>query len=145
MKKYQRILLALDLHPDNDKTTEKRALDIRHDTGAQLFLVHAVEHISSYGAAFAYPVLSDLETHLLQEATSQLEQKARELDVNDSDHFIEVGSVKPVIIDVALKIDADMIIVGSHTRHGYHLLFNNTADSLLHDSPCDVLAVKLDH
>lgn len=37
----------------------------------------------------------------------------------------------------------DLIIVGSHGRHGLALLLGSTASGVLHHSPCDVLAVRL--
>jgi universal stress protein A len=33
--------------------------------------------------------------------------------------------------------------VGSHGRHGLALLLGSTANSVLHGSPCDVLAVRV--
>ncbi len=143
MKNYQRILLALDLHPDNDRTTELRAQEIRHDTGAELFVVHALEHITSYGAAFAYPVLTDLEDRLFSEAQKALHARAVELDISKDNAHLAVGAAKAVILEQAKQIDADLIVIGSHTRHAYHLLLGSTADSILHDAPCDVLAVRL--
>lgn len=143
MKDYQHILLALDLHPENDVSTKERALEIRRDTGARLSVVHAVEHIANYGAAFAYPALADLQSHLVEEAHKQLALCASDLDVSEDDRYIEIGSPKPVIIDIASRIRADLIIVGSHSRHGFHLLFGSLADAIVHEAPCDVLAVRL--
>ena len=143
MKSYQHILLALDLHPENDKTTEERALEIRQDTGATLSVIHAIEHATSYGAAFAYPALAELEEQLLTEAKTQLNECAFRLDVNAKDCYVELGSPKTVLLDAAERLAVDLIIVGSHTRHGFHLLLGSTVNAILHEAPCDVLAVRL--
>ena len=37
----------------------------------------------------------------------------------------------------------DLIVVGSHGRHGLALLLGSTANDVLHGAPCDVLAVRL--
>lgn len=37
----------------------------------------------------------------------------------------------------------DLIVVGSHGRHGLALLLGSTANDILHGAPCDVLAVRL--
>ena len=37
----------------------------------------------------------------------------------------------------------DLIVVGSHGRHGLALLLGSTANDVLHGAPCDVLAVHL--
>ena len=37
----------------------------------------------------------------------------------------------------------DLIVIGSHERHGLSILVNLTEDTVLHGAPCDVLAVRL--
>jgi len=44
---------------------------------------------------------------------------------------------------VAGEIKADLIVVGSHGRHGLGLLLGSTASSVVHHAACDVLAVRL--
>ena len=43
----------------------------------------------------------------------------------------------------AHQIAADLIVVGSHGRHGIALLLGSTANGVLHGAPCDVLAVRV--
>jgi universal stress protein A len=49
----------------------------------------------------------------------------------------------PEIVRVAEEESADLIIVGSHGRHGLALLLGSTANNVLHHAPCDVMAVRL--
>jgi len=44
---------------------------------------------------------------------------------------------------VADEQGADLIIVGSHGRHGLALLLGSTANGVLHGAACDVLAVRV--
>jgi universal stress protein A len=44
---------------------------------------------------------------------------------------------------LATEQNCDVIVVGSHGRHGLALLLGSTANDLLHGAPCDVLAVRL--
>ncbi len=44
---------------------------------------------------------------------------------------------------MAKEHDCDLIVVGSHGRHGLALLLGSTANDVLHGAPCDVLAVSL--
>ncbi|WP_313899138.1 universal stress protein [Leclercia adecarboxylata] len=44
---------------------------------------------------------------------------------------------------LAKKQGCDLIVVGSHGRHGLALLLGSTANDILHGAPCDVLAVRL--
>ena len=40
-------------------------------------------------------------------------------------------------------IAADLIVIGSHGRHGLALLLGSTANGVLHGAPCDVLAIRV--
>ena len=48
-----------------------------------------------------------------------------------------------IIINIADQEKVDLIIVGSHGRHGLALLLGSTANSVLHHAKCDVMAVRL--
>ena len=37
----------------------------------------------------------------------------------------------------------DLIVLGSRERHGLSILVNFTEDTVLHEAPCDVLAVRV--
>ena len=54
-----------------------------------------------------------------------------------------MGSPKTEIVRVANENKVDLIIVGSHGRHGLALLLGSTANGVLHHATCDVLAVRL--
>ena len=56
---------------------------------------------------------------------------------------MEIGSPKAEIIRIAEDMGADLIVVGSHGRHGIALLLGSTAASVVHHAKCDVLAVRL--
>jgi universal stress protein A len=142
-KKYRRIMLAIDLHPACDGNTAKRAVEIAQDFNADLYLVHAIEHINAYGVAQAYPSVVDLEQQLLQEARQELKQWGERLLVPIERQSIEIGSPKSIILDKASQFNIDLIVVGSHGRHGLSLLLGSTANALLHHAPCDVLAVRV--
>jgi universal stress protein A len=44
---------------------------------------------------------------------------------------------------MAEELDADLIVLGTHGRHGLGLMLGSTANAVLHGAPCDVLAVKV--
>ena len=56
--------------------------------------------------------------------------------------MLEKGSTKMSIVKLAKKIGADLIITGSHGRHGLVNLLGSTASGILHGADCDVLVVK---
>jgi universal stress protein A len=57
--------------------------------------------------------------------------------------WIEMGSPKAEIIRIAREQRVDLIVLGSHGRHGLSLLLGSTASSVIHHAECDVLAVRL--
>jgi universal stress protein A len=54
-----------------------------------------------------------------------------------------VGRPETEIHHVAEEIGADLVVVGSHGRHGLSLLMGSTANGVLHGAKCDVLAVRV--
>lgn len=142
MAVYQSILLAVDLHPNCDAIVAQRAMDIAKQFGvSKLSIVHAVEHINAYGVAQAYPTVLDLEDQMSQEAKTALAAFAARYSIPPESQFVEVGSPKSVILNKADEVKADLIVVGSHGRHGISLLLGSTANAVVHHAHRDVLAV----
>jgi len=143
VKKYQHILLAIDLHPNCDKTTAAKAVAIAEGFEAKLSVVHAIEHISAYGIAQAYPTVLDLEEQIVNDAREELAKLAQSWKIKPANQYIEVGPPKFIILAKAEEVKADLIVVGSHGRHGLGLLLGSTANAVLHGALCDVLAVRV--
>jgi universal stress protein A len=137
---YKAMLFATDLTEDTEYLIEKvRA--IRGVTGAKLFLIHVVEPLPGY--SYAYLGIEDIEGQLLDEARQTIEKLAVTLNVDKNDVYIEVGPTKTKILKIADDVNADLIISGSHGRHGLSLLLGSTANAILHGAKCDVLTVRL--
>jgi universal stress protein A len=137
------IVLAVDLYPECDITLIKKAQSFANTLGGHLTVVHAVEHILSYGIAQAYPGILDVEADLLNAAREELAKICDPLGIAAEDQIVSAGSPKLVVFEIAEKNKADLIIVGSHGRHGLGLLLGSTANSLLHNASCDVLAIRI--
>lgn len=141
MSIYKSVLVAVDLHPTCDEAVTKRAVEVAKANNAKLTIVHAVEHINAYGVAQAYPTVIDLEEQMVSEAKQSLNKLADKYGINAEHRLVEVGSPKIVILNYAEQIKSDLIIVGSHGRHGMGLLLGSTANAVLHNAHSDVLAV----
>lgn len=137
---YKHILFATDLTEETEYLIEK-VRTVRGYTGATLSLVHVVEPLPGY--SYAYLGIEDIEGQLITEARQSIEKLAEKMNVNKKDQFIEVGPTKTKILKVADEIHADLIICGSHGRHGLSLLLGSTANAILHGAKCDVLTVRL--
>ncbi|QQS53576.1 MAG: universal stress protein [Candidatus Competibacteraceae bacterium] len=143
---YQHILFAADF-ADEALRVGARAKDIAHQYGARLSLIHVIEdvNISLGGGYELLPVLPDLpDEALLGEARKALGEMARRLKTEGAAQWVvSAPSTKEGILDAAREHDVDLIVVGSHGRHGLALLLGSTANAVLHGAPCDVLAVRI--
>ncbi len=137
---YKHILFATDLSEDTDYIISK-VRSMRGFTGAQLSIIHVVEPLPGY--SYAYLGIEDIEGQLMDESKTALTKLAQQLAIDPKDQWVEIGPTKSKILDVAQNIGADLIICGSHGRHGLSLLLGSTANAILHGAKCDVLTVRL--
>lgn len=142
-KIYNHILLAVELEPESDAYLIERTKELLSEYQAKLTVIHAIEHNSNYGAAYGVMAGVDIEEMIIDEATKNMQSVIEKLNVPDCEHLIEVGSSKHVILEQAKKHQTDLIIVGSHGRHGVALLLGSTSNAILHGAHCDVLAVRV--
>lgn len=142
MGQYTHILLAADFNQESDIVV-KRAKALASTFGAKLSLVHVLEPISiAYGGEF--PVdLGDLHKELEKQAQTQLAALGDQLGVAAENRYLEVGITEKEILRVAKAHGVDLIVMGSHGRHGLALLLGSTANAVLHHADIDVLAVRV--
>lgn len=140
---YKHILVAVDLTEECDPVIY-RASASAEANGAQLSLIHIVEPMAM---AFGGDVPMDLSQLQQQQMDQAKESLARLCDkyeqLNSSHCHVTYGQPRQEIHDFAKKHSCDLIVVGSHGRHGLALLLGSTANDVLHGAPCDVLAVSL--
>lgn len=143
MKTYQHILLAVELISESDKLIIQKAKEFAAQYHAKLSLIHIIEHFVNFGAAYSIPGGFDIEEEMVSTAKVDLKKLAEHLHVPIEHQTVKTGSAKHLIVDEAKNIKADLIIVGSHGRHGVGLLLGSTANAVIHAAKCDVLAVRL--
>lgn len=137
---YQRILFATDFDEVGIKAAHK-AKTIADENKAQLHLVHVIEPIPAY----AYPGFagfSDVESSIKTQAEQELLKLAQDLNLDTHATHLEFGSTKHEVLRVAKELDIDLIVAGSHGKHGLALLMGSTANAILHGAECDVLIVR---
>ncbi len=137
---YKHILFATDLTEDTEYLVNK-VRSLRTLINAKLSLIHVVEPLPGY--SYAYLGIEDIEGQLINEARQSIEKLGTELNVPQTAQFVEVGPTKTKILKIAENVGADLIICGSHGRHGISLLLGSTANAILHGAKCDVLTVRL--
>lgn len=144
MQTYQHILLAVDFFEQTSLVTE-RAKFLAGSFGAELSLIHVVDQMplpdTGYGLEASFEL--DLSNELIASAKAKMLDLANELGVDEARIWVEMGSPKFEVNRVAEENQIDLIVVGSHGRHGLSLLLGSTSTGVLHHAKCDVLAVHL--
>lgn len=135
---YHSILLCTDLD-DKSTITANKAWELANQYDAKLSIVHVVEPIPTYG----YSGSVDLQAISEKEAEKLLQSLAKELQIPPEHAFIANGSTTEEILDIANEVSADLIILGSHGRHGFGRLLGSTANAIAQHAQCDVLHVRI--
>ena len=142
MSAYRRILLAIDL-TEESRQVAASAIAIANAFDAELHVVHVIEPLSlAYGGDIPMD-LSSVQEQIHEQAKSHLAEFANELGVPADRQYLIFGRPESEIHRVAENNAMDLIIVGSHGRHGLALLLGSTANGVLHGASCDVLAVRV--
>jgi universal stress protein A len=111
---------------------------------ARLSLLHVVEHLPmSYSGDLVLPDDFDLEQELVDVAKKQMAALGKRLGVSAEDRHIEIGSTGRTILRLAAELNVDLVVLGSHGRHGLAALVGSTARTVLNGAGCDVLAVRI--
>ena len=145
MQAYQHILFATDF-TDEALQVGARAKEIAQRYGARLSLVHVIEPVVVSPGYDLLPVLPEELPDEALRASSQeaLRRLAERLEIQDAEQRVITGiSTKEGILEAVQELGADLIVIGSHGRHGLALLLGSTANAVLHGAPCDVLAVRI--
>lgn len=141
MSDYVKILVAVDLSEDSNRILQ-RARAVAGD-GADLHMIHVIEPLSfAYGGDIPMD-FSGIQDEIYQQATQQLQRFAENNSIDEAHRHIVMGRPEAEIHEKAEEIQADLIVVGSHGRHGLALLMGSTANGVLHGARRDVLAVRV--
>jgi universal stress protein A len=142
MREYRKILLVVDLTEDSVIVGE-RAKAIAACYQSTIQLLHVVEFVPVEPMGETLLPAAQIEEELISRALIRLKELANTLGLTECECFAEAGNIKAEIVRVAQEQKVDLIVLGSRERHGLAILLNFTEDTVLHASPCDVLAVRL--
>lgn len=139
---YQHLLAAVDFSPFTEPLMQ-RTVDLVARYGARLSVIHVVEYLPvALDAELMLPPLAGVEEQLMDNARKRLEQLTGSLGVKEASRYVELGSTKLEILRVAEAQGVDLVVVGSHGRHGLARMLGSTAGAVLQGAHCDVLAVR---
>jgi len=140
---YHHILVAVDLTEECDPVIS-RARELSASQDARLSLVHIVEPMAMAFGGDVPMDLSQLQQQQFDQAKERLERLITKYPELSKDNcHLTYGQPKQEIHGLAKEKGCDLVVVGSHARHGLALLLGSTSNDVLHGAPCDVLAVRL--
>lgn len=136
---YNNILYPTDLSEDNAKMNQK-ITSLVQEFNASLTLIHVIEPIPAYG----YPGAGDMMSPFINEAKKAMARLGEKLNVPADKQIIQCdyGSIKTQVVTAATDMGIDLIIVGSHSRHGLAKLLGSNASAIIQASHCDVLTIR---
>jgi universal stress protein A len=142
MPQYQHILLAVDLSEESINVAEKASI-LAQQNSAKLSLVHTIEPINfAYGGDIPMD-LTTIQKQLDEHAHSKIAELSKRYNIAPANQHIVVGLPQNEIHRLAKELQTDLIVVGSHGRHGLSLLLGSTSTGVLHGAECDILAVRV--
>ena len=144
MSNYKKLLLAVDFTTHDDFVSQ-RAGALAQQLNAELSLIHVLDNIpmpdTPYGTII--PLNEDTQYALLEGEKKKLTQLGKQLDIPLENCWLIWGEPREEIAQLAKREQIDLIVVGSHGRHGLAVLLGSTATGVLFHTNCDVLAVHL--
>jgi universal stress protein A len=143
---YKHILAAIDLSEDSIQVLDK-ASAVALMTGATLSLVSVLKPLTQvYGGLDVAPIAAgagSFEQTALAQARAQMADLAARYGVDPERTHVFIGSPAADVRALADRLGIDLIIVGTHGRHGLGLLLGSTANAIIHGVGCDLLAVRM--
>lgn len=140
---YRHVMAPLDLKQDSERVL-RAAVAVAKRNNARLSVLHVVEYAPiDPGGDIMLPTPLDITDKLTERAESDLALLCERCGANGATRSVVVGSIKGEILQAASSGNADLIVIGNHERHGLAILLNHTEDTLLHEAPCDILAIRL--
>lgn len=146
MSMYTHILVAIDFSTSTDLVLAK-ASTIAQRNNAKLTLLHVVEFlppIDSIGEPYFNSNWDVDEEMLVGRSRQSLQNISDKNKLQNAELSVQLGTPKHEISQFVNDNDCDLVVIGSHGRHGIRLLLGSTANAVLHDMPCDILTVRLE-
>lgn len=139
MQEYQNVLVALDVYGETSAVLE-RAFRVAGEAAIQfVFVAYPQSSFEPYGVFLE----KDYTEEITRRAKEKLAIIALRHSVADEKLHVVTGSPADEILLTAQKLNADLIVVGTHSRKGVKRLLGSTAHAVIQSAQVDVLAVRL--
>lgn len=143
---FTKILTAIDFSENSDCAFDY-ALTLATQFNAELTIIHVInEPVDLRGFYVPHISFEQLEKEIEESAVKMMETFCSERLKNFTNFktAIVTGIPYDEITSTAVKIDASLIVIGTHGRTGLdRILFGSTAERVVRSANCPVLTVRL--
>lgn len=124
------------------------AVEMAKKFSSKLYMMHVVYDISTVSGLYVPHIsVSEMYKELESGAMKELEKFgfAQRKDFKDVEYVVLRGVPYEEIVKFANDKSIDLIVIGSHGRHGIdRVLFGSTAERVVRYSKCAVMAIRAD-
>ena len=143
---YNKILVAVDT-TDEAEDVIKAAREIADEKNSAISIITVIRPMTDFYVNL-YSTLEDnakggIDSQAVERATAWLSDLVKRYRIDESAVNVVIGTPALEIRRLAETVDVELIVLGTHGRHGLGLMLGSTANAVLHGAPCDVLAVKI--
>ncbi|MGH7336772.1 MAG: universal stress protein [Myxococcota bacterium] len=140
----ERILVPLDFS-ENTPALLEWAAHLAEEHSSKVILLHAYHLPVEFQQLEGAYLPPDFWASVRSEAEQQLGEHAETLRARGLavETAVCEGYAATVIVEEAARLDADLIVIGTHGLSGLkHLLLGSIAERVVQKAPCPVLTVK---
>jgi len=145
MSQYKNILVAVECSQSSKLVLKKAAEFAAERDDVKIHIVHVVLDLiiaDWAGSPGQVPPPLDQE-ELAQSGAEYLKPMIEQAGLDPNHLIVCFGSPAQTILKQAENLETDLIIAGSHSRHGLEILLGSTAHKILNLAETDVLLVRV--
>jgi universal stress protein A len=142
VKGFRRVLTPIDFSASSAHVLEMAGRVV--EDGGEVVLLHVVDWVPTVveGAFVGMPNVRETQSLRDQSMHKLVEIKRAHPDLPIRPEVIE-GQPAAEIVDLAQRLPADVVVIGTHGRTGIgHLLLGSVAERVIRRAPCPVLVVR---
>ena len=138
------ILVATDFSPPAEHALDY-AIELANKLGAKVHLVNVIG-IPTYGVPeLGLAISSSVMDSVVKSSQSELDKLVAARAPTKIEAMLRTGDARDVIINTAVEVGAQLIVMGTHGRRGVsRALLGSVAESVVRHAPCPVLIVRAD-